>query len=195
MLRQQDSSAPRDICVTASRCEHTLEPQHFQQQDWYRDTRLRRYFHLLVPFSWRVRSLTVNKTALQNVVFQVEQCEVVSWDGTILRSRGDAVPSNAKVEPPAVRTGVGSQRPPLTVYLGVRRLQIEESNVPQGGRNRSPWNRRIDCEYENAYDHERKNWRVRTRTGRCRCAPRRRRGRTRVGRRFARGSRRADRPR
>src|ERR1043166_1052900 len=76
-----------------------LEPQHFQQQDWYHDARLRRYLHLLVPFSWGVGTLTVNEAALQTFVFQVEQCEVVTWDGTILRFRGDAVPSNAKVEP------------------------------------------------------------------------------------------------
>jgi type VI secretion system protein ImpJ len=108
-----------------------LEPQHFQQQDWYHDARLRRYFHLFVPFSWGVRSLAVNELALQNFVFQIEHCEVVSWEGTILRFRGDAVPSNARTEPRSFEHELDPSGRPLNVYLGVRRVQPEGSNVQQ----------------------------------------------------------------
>ncbi len=108
-----------------------LEPQHFQQQDWYHEARLRRYFQLLVPFSWGVRSLAVNEPALQNFVFQIEYCEVVSWEGTILRFRGDASPSNARVEPQSFENELDAGGRPLAVYLGVRRVQLEGSNVQQ----------------------------------------------------------------
>ena len=108
-----------------------LEPQHFQQQDWYHEARLRRYFHLFVPFSWGVRSLALNELALQNFVLQIEHCEVVSWDGTILRFRGDAVPSNARIEPRSFENELDPAGKPLSVYLGARRVQPEGSNVQQ----------------------------------------------------------------
>jgi type VI secretion system protein ImpJ len=106
-----------------------LEPQHFQQQDWYHETRLRRYFHVFVPFSWGVRSLAVSELALQNFIFQIEHAEVATFDGTILRFRGDAVPSNARIEPRSVETELDPSGKPLSVYLGVRRLQPEGNNV------------------------------------------------------------------
>jgi type VI secretion system protein ImpJ len=118
-----------------------LEPQHFQQQDWYHDTRLRRYMHLLIPFGWGVKSLTINEAALHNFIFQIEQCEVITWDGTILRFRGDAVPSNARIEPRSVEQELDPSGRPLAAYLGLRRLQPEGNNVkqpaPMGGRPRS----------------------------------------------------------
>ena len=108
-----------------------LEPQHFQQQDWYHETRLRRYFHLFLPFSWGVKSLAINEAALQNFVFQIEQCEVVTWEGTIVRFRGDAVPSNARIEPRSFEQDMYPGGRPLSVYLGLKRLQLEESNLPE----------------------------------------------------------------
>jgi len=110
-----------------------LEPQHFQQQDWYHDARLRRYFNLFLPFSWGVKSLVVNEPALQNFIFQIEECEVVTWDGTILRFRGDAVPSNARIEPRSFEHEMDPGGRPLTVYLGLKRLQLEEGNLREAG--------------------------------------------------------------
>jgi type VI secretion system protein ImpJ len=107
-----------------------LEPQHFQQQDRYHEARLRRYFHLLVPFSWGITSLTINEGALQNFIVQIEQCEVLTWDGTILRFRGEGVQSNTKIEPRSFERELDPAGRPLAVYLGLRRLQLEESNLP-----------------------------------------------------------------
>ncbi|MCK6553146.1 type VI secretion system baseplate subunit TssK [Candidatus Binatia bacterium] len=108
-----------------------LEPQHFQQQDWYHEACLHRYFRLFVPFCWGVRSLAVTELALQNFVFQIEHCEVVTWDGTLLRFRGDAAPSNARVEPRSFEGDLDAGGKPLSVYLAIRRLQPEGSNVEQ----------------------------------------------------------------
>ena len=76
-----------------------LQPQHFQQQDGYHEARLRCYLHWLSPFCWGVKTLTVNETALRNFMFEVEQCELVSWEGTLVRFQGDALPSNANILP------------------------------------------------------------------------------------------------
>ncbi|MGE0826417.1 MAG: type VI secretion system baseplate subunit TssK [Candidatus Binatia bacterium] len=111
-----------------------LQPQHFQQQDWYHDARLRQFFHLFFPHCWGVKALTVNEPALQTFLFEVEQCEVVTWDGTILRFRGDLRPSNAKLEPRSFEQELDPGGKPLSVYLGLKRLQVEESNL------RSPTN-------------------------------------------------------
>ena len=106
-----------------------LQPQHFQQQDWYQEARLQHYFHLFLPFCWGVKSLTLNEPALQNFLFEVEECEVVTWDGTILRFRGDSRPSNAKLEPRSFERDLDPGGKPLSVYLGIKRLQLEESNL------------------------------------------------------------------
>ena len=99
-----------------------LEPQHFQQQDWYHDARLRRFLHLLVPFSWGVKSLAVNEAALQNFIFQVEHCEFVTWDGTIIRFRGDATPSNARIEPRSFEQELDAAGRPLAGRRQDRRV-------------------------------------------------------------------------
>lgn len=115
-----------------------LEPQHFQQQDSYHEACLRRYFRLFVPFSWGVRSLAVTELALQNFVFQVDHCEVVTWDGTLLRFRGDASPSNARIEPRSFESDLDSGGKPLSVYLGIRRLQPEGNNVEHTAGSSAP---------------------------------------------------------
>jgi len=106
-----------------------LQPQHFQQQDWYHDARLRHFFHLFLPHCWGVKSLTLNESALQTFLFEVEQCELVTWDGTVLRFRGDTRPSNAKIEPRSFETDLDSGGKPLSIYLGLKRLQLEENNL------------------------------------------------------------------
>jgi len=106
-----------------------LQPQHFQQQDWYHDARLRHFFHLFLPFCWGVKSLTLNEPALQNFLFEVEQCELVTWDGTVLRFRGSSLPSNARIEPRSFEQELDPGGKPLSVYLGLRRLQLEEDNL------------------------------------------------------------------
>lgn len=110
-----------------------LQPHHFQQQDWYHDARLRHFFQLFLPYCWGVKSLTLNEPALQTFLFELDQCEVVTWDGTILRFRGDTRPSNAKVEPRSFERELDPGGRPLSVYLGLKRLQLEETNLRQHG--------------------------------------------------------------
>ena len=106
-----------------------LQPQHFQQQDCYHGARLRRYLHWLYPFCWGVRSLSINETALRNFMFEIEQCELVTWDGTIVRFQGEALPSNARIVPRSFEGALDPGGRPLNVYLGLKRLQWEEENI------------------------------------------------------------------
>ncbi len=108
-----------------------LQPQHFQQQDLYHDERLRHYLHLLVPFCWGVRTLSIRESALQNFLFDIEHCEIVTAEGTMLSFRGDTSPSNARITPCSFEhvldpEGEGKA---LEVFLGIKRLQWEDKNI------------------------------------------------------------------
>jgi type VI secretion system protein ImpJ len=110
-----------------------LQPQHFQQQDRYHEARLSQFVSLFVPFCWGIKSLTLHEPALQNFVFEIEHCELVTWDGTILRFGGDARPQNARIEPRSFEHELDPAGRPLSAYLGVRRLQQDETNLGAGG--------------------------------------------------------------
>jgi type VI secretion system protein ImpJ len=115
-----------------------LQPQHFQQQDCYHEARLRGYFHWLYPFCWGVKSLVIDEPALRNFMFDIEQCELVTWDGTIVRFQGETLPSNARIVPRAFEQALDSGGKPLGVFLGLKRRQWEEENAhlrPEIGRN------------------------------------------------------------
>jgi len=106
-----------------------LQPQHFQQQDRYHEARLRRYVHWLTPFGWGVKSLVINETALQHSRLEVEQCELITWEGTLIRFQGDTLPSNATIAPRSFEDVLDASGAPLGIYLGVKRLRGEEPNV------------------------------------------------------------------
>src|SRR5262245_4819195 len=118
-----------------------LQPQHFQQQDCYHEARLRRYMHLLQPFCWGVRSLSINETALRNFMLEVERCELVTLEGTIVRFQSGSLPSNTRIVPRSCEAALASGDRPRGVYLGLKRLQWEENNLDTGD---EPLSRRAD---------------------------------------------------
>jgi type VI secretion system protein ImpJ len=106
-----------------------LQPQHFQQQDRYHEARLRRYVHWLTPFGWGVKSLVINETALQHYRLEVEQCELITWEGTLIRFQGDTLPGNATIAPRSFEDVLDASGAPLGIYLGVKRLRGEAHNA------------------------------------------------------------------
>jgi len=106
-----------------------LHPQHFQQQDCYHEARLRRYMHWISPFYWGVKSLVMREAALQNFVCEIERCELVTWDGTLVCFQAETLPSNATLRPRAFEDALDAGGRPLGVYLGLKRLQWEEMNL------------------------------------------------------------------
>lgn len=109
-----------------------LQPQHFQQQDCYHEARLRRYLRLFQPFCWGVRSLLINETALRNFRLEVERCELVTWEGTMVRFQSESLPSNARIVSRSCEAALVAGDRPLGVYLGLKRLQWEENNLDTG---------------------------------------------------------------
>jgi type VI secretion system protein ImpJ len=95
----------------------------------YHEARLRGYLHWLYPFCWGVKSLVINEPALRNFTFEIEQCELVTWDGTIVRFQGETLPSNARVVPRSFEQALEPGGRPLGVFLGLKRRQWEEDNV------------------------------------------------------------------
>jgi hypothetical protein len=67
-------------------------------------------------------------------VFEIENCEVVTFGGTLLRFGADTHPSTARVEPRSFEHDLDASGKPLSVYLGVRRLQAGEGNVGESQR-------------------------------------------------------------
>lgn len=106
-----------------------LQPQHFQQQDRYHEARLRRYLHSLFPFCWGVKSLRINEVGLQNFRFEIEQCELLTWEGTIIGFQSPSSPSNTHIVPRSFEGAMDPGGRPLEVYLGLKQLQLEEQNV------------------------------------------------------------------
>jgi type VI secretion system protein ImpJ len=119
-----------------------LQPQHFQQQDHYHDGRLHHFIQLFSPFCWGVHSLRIYEPSLQNFVFEIENCEIVTFSGSLLRFGADTHPSTARVESRSFEHDLDASGRPLSVYLGVQRLQAGEGNVGElngvggGGRRR-----------------------------------------------------------
>lgn len=109
-----------------------LRPQHFQQQDRYHEARLWHYLHLLVPFCWGVKSLSINETALRNFMFEVEQCELVTLEGTMVWFQGESLPGNARIAPSSFEAALRPEGKPLSVFLGLKRLRWEEPNISPG---------------------------------------------------------------
>jgi len=106
-----------------------LEPQHFQQQDAYHETRLRQVVAMLAPHGWGIRTLAIREASLQNQVFEIERCEVLTFEGTVVHSRDTAGASNARIEPRSFEQALDPSGQPLSVYLGLPRVQLEETNL------------------------------------------------------------------
>ena len=67
-----------------------LKPWHLQQQDGYHEARLRRYLHSLPSLAWGIKSLVIREAAPPNFVCDIERCDLVTWDGTLVCFYGGA---------------------------------------------------------------------------------------------------------
>lgn len=106
-----------------------LQPQHFQQQELYNSARLHHVLRLLVPYCWGIHLLRISESRLQNFMVEIEQCEVITFDGSLLRFGADVHPGTARIEPRSFEHELGAGGKPLSVYLGLRRLRPGESNL------------------------------------------------------------------
>jgi type VI secretion system protein ImpJ len=115
-----------------------LQPQHFQQQDNYHDSHLRHLLRLFSPFAWGIYTLQLNEIGLQNFIFEIENCELVTFDGTLMRFGPEMHPSTARIASRSFQNDLDPKGAPLAVFLGVRRIQSGEGNLQ--GVNGAPGN-------------------------------------------------------
>jgi len=101
-----------------------LRPQHFQQQDLFHQTQLRDVRAITTPHPWGVSSLSILQSALNNQVFEVEQCELVFPDAPAVR-----YPGNAHLGRKSFEDSWDASGKPLAVYIGLKRLFPGRSNV------------------------------------------------------------------
>jgi len=127
-----------------------LQPQHFQQQDRYHDALLHHCFRLLAPFCWGIYVSRLNETALQNFIFEIESCEILTFDGSLLRFGSDVIPATVRVAPRSFEHDLDPAGKPLQVYLGVPRLQAGEGNI--GSLNGAEAHRRFVLEESEVAD-------------------------------------------
>jgi type VI secretion system protein ImpJ len=103
-----------------------LQPQHFQQLDLYCRSLLTPMSDHLKPHFWGVNQLRIEESALQSRVFEVSRAEVLFKDGAWAVYPGNALlqPRPFKDVPFDFESGN-----PLTVYLGIRKLDMAGVNV------------------------------------------------------------------
>jgi type VI secretion system protein ImpJ len=97
-----------------------LRPQHFQQHDVYLEERLRYHLHVLNPFHWGVRELSINEDALADHRFEIQQLEAVMPGGTVVKAGVNAVVEPRPFDPASER---------FSVYVGMRHVSESESAV------------------------------------------------------------------
>jgi len=97
-----------------------LRPQHFQHHDLYLEERLRVHMHILDPFHWGVRQLSINEEALSDHRFEIQQLEAVMPGGTVVRIGVNAVVQPRQFDPSLEK---------VNVYIGMRHVRETEANV------------------------------------------------------------------
>ena len=101
-----------------------LQPQHFQLADQFHQWNLEALRRSAIPYFWGVRELQVEKTAIANRTFNIQQAEILFPDGTFVSLPGNALLNARSFEEDWVDGGR-----PLTVYLGLRKLSSDKANV------------------------------------------------------------------
>jgi len=110
-----------------------LRQQHFQQQDLFNQSQRNSLFGLSMPYAWGLTRLSVVQSALNNQIFELENCEVLFQDGTIV-----SFPGNAQLNYRSFDGKWDASGGPLPVYLGLRKLNQGESNVDVAGDVEAP---------------------------------------------------------
>lgn len=107
----------------------TLGPQHFQLQDLYHETRLRRMAAAMNPHFWGVRSVQWNLDGLGHNRLHADTLSVVFPDGDVYDAPGaDLLPDPVDLAhlPADIQT--------FTFYLALPMLKPHGGNVDAGGR-------------------------------------------------------------
>ncbi len=101
-----------------------LQPQHFQLLDQFHLWNLEALRQSAIPYFWGVRQLNVEKAAISNRTFNLQEAQILFPDGTFVSLPGNALLNARSFEDDWIDGGR-----PFTVYLALRKLSQEGSNV------------------------------------------------------------------
>jgi type VI secretion system protein ImpJ len=101
-----------------------LQPHHFQQADFYYQTLLAPYHRYIQPYLWGTGDLEIQEAALGNRSFSIASGQFLFPDRSYL-----TYPGNALMEARAFDDAWVEGEKPLTVYLGLKKLNEVGENV------------------------------------------------------------------
>jgi len=101
-----------------------LQPQHFQLNDLFQQSRLAPLWEFIRPQFWGVAELNIQESALSTMTFEMLNGRFLFPDGTYV-----VFPGNAVLEPRSFDDAWENRDKPLTVYLGLRKISQVEANV------------------------------------------------------------------
>ena len=101
-----------------------LQPHHFQQFDLYVQSLMTPYHRFIQPYLWGIGDMEIQESTLQNGSFHLTRGEFLFPDRTYVK-----VPGNGLVESRTFDGSWTEGEKPLTVYLGIRRLNEAGENV------------------------------------------------------------------
>lgn len=101
-----------------------LQPQHFQMADLHQQAQLQPYQNYIQPYFWGISNLSLQSSALEHRMCDVESGELMFPDGSFIN-----LPGNAVIKSRSFSDEWVDQDKPFNIYLGVKRLSQFESNV------------------------------------------------------------------
>jgi type VI secretion system protein ImpJ len=101
-----------------------LQPQHFQLSDLHTQSLLMPFNKFITPYFWGVGEQVIQETALGNLIFNLTRGEYLFPDMTHVVFPGNAILEARSFEESWIEGGK-----PLTVYIGLKRLDTSKENV------------------------------------------------------------------
>ena len=101
-----------------------LRPQHFQQQDQYLQNYAYGLHQITSPYLWGINSLNIIRPALNNQLLEIEKCELIFQDGSLISYPGNATVKRRNLEGLWDPSGK-----PMSIYLGLRKISAGKKNV------------------------------------------------------------------
>jgi type VI secretion system protein ImpJ len=103
-----------------------LQPQHFQVADQYKHFIQRPLFEAGIPHFWGVGEIELSRSAVTNRSIDIRRARLLFQDHHYVE-----LPENAVIAPRAFDPAWVQGDRPLTVYLGIRKITVQERNVTE----------------------------------------------------------------
>lgn len=101
-----------------------LRPQHFQQHDLFQQGLAYAHVSHVQPYAWGIRQLSFVQSALNNQILEIDRCDAVFDDGSVI-----SFPGAARIQRRSLEGLWDPSGRPLSVYIGLRKLAPSRNNV------------------------------------------------------------------